>query len=184
MTHESNIPDFAALDLEPATVRDLRSDHAGEWGAVEIYRGIIATTRSDAVRRFASEHMQTEVQHRAFFDSWLPRRHHSRLLPVWRGAGWLLGAIAGISGEKAVYCTVAAVETFVERHYLAQVESLSSLPRARALRDQLAAFCADEVAHRNEACDHGGSARGLVGAAWFAMVGVGSAIGVSIARVV
>ena len=121
---EKSIAAFDHLPLNPADLADLQSDHAGEAGAVMIYKGVLATSRDPAIRHFAAEHLATEQQHLAFFDRWLPARHHSRLLPVWKAAGWALGALAGLFGSTAVYRTVEAVETFVEAHYQAQISRM------------------------------------------------------------
>ena len=40
-------------DNVPGLIGDLRSDHAGETGAVAIYLGILAVSRDPAVRQFA-----------------------------------------------------------------------------------------------------------------------------------
>ena len=45
---------------------ELRSDHAGEYGAVMIYRGILAVSRDDLVRDFAARHVATERDHYVF----------------------------------------------------------------------------------------------------------------------
>lgn len=39
------MPTFGSLPIDRALMRDLRSDHAGEVGAVQIYRGILAVSR-------------------------------------------------------------------------------------------------------------------------------------------
>jgi hypothetical protein len=38
----------------------LQTDHAGETGAVMIYRGILAVTRDQTLRAFAHHHFETE----------------------------------------------------------------------------------------------------------------------------
>ena len=176
------VPPFASLPIDPALARDLRSDHAGEWGAVEIYRGVLATARDEEARRFAREHLETESRHRDFFHRWLPRRLHSRLLPLWRAAGWLLGAIAGVFGARGVYRTVAAVETFVERHYQEQISALEGRAELHDLRALLQSYCADEVAHRDEAHEASAGQSGSLAGLWATTVGGISAVGVAVAR--
>lgn len=73
--------------LPSRLVADLRTDHAGETGAVMIDRGILATTRDAAVRSFAQAHLATEAAHLAAIEQLLAPRHRSRLLPLWRAAG-------------------------------------------------------------------------------------------------
>jgi ubiquinone biosynthesis monooxygenase Coq7 len=73
----------------PGLLGDLRSDHAGETGAVMIYLGILAGARSARIRDFARAHLMTERQHLAQFAALLPLTQRSVLLPLWRVAGWL-----------------------------------------------------------------------------------------------
>lgn len=73
-------------------LRELRSDHAGETGAVFIYRGIVAVAnlRGDAdLITFAQRHRETESEHLRLIEDWLPPKLRSRLLGPWRIAGWL-----------------------------------------------------------------------------------------------
>ena len=177
-----SINSFDTLPLTGGLIADLRSDHAGEAGAVEIYRGMLAVSRDEAVRRFARRHIRTELRHLQFFEYWLPKRHHSRLLPVWRGAGWLLGAVAAVFGRRAAFRTVTAVETFVERHYLAQIEIMDSIHGLESLADVLRDFCADEVDHRDDARARLDSADGTVARVWTGLIATTSALGVRIAR--
>lgn len=143
--------------LPSRLVSDLRTDHAGETGAVMIYRGIIATTRDAEVRSFAQGHLTTEAAHLAAIEQLLAPRHRSRLLPLWRGAGWLTGALPAWIGPRAVYATVEAVETFVDHHYTEQIDAIDRLDPARAqvslqaLRAQLHSFRTDEIDHRDDA---------------------------------
>ncbi len=151
-------PEASFTDQWPASlVADLRTDHAGETGAVMIYRGILATARDDAVRSFAQRHLVTEAAHLAAIELLLAPRHRSRLLPLWRAAGWLTGALPAWIGPRAVYATIEAVETFVDHHYTEQIDAIDRLDPARAqaplqaLQAQLHAFRADEIEHRDDA---------------------------------
>ena len=171
-----------------ATAADLRSDHAGEVGAVQIYRGILAVSRDAGVRAFATHHLATEQTHLSLIETLLPRAQHSRLLPAWRVAGWLTGALPALAGPRVVYATIAAVETFVDRHYAEQIERLDTArgtpaedPRDAALRADLERCRQDEVHHRDEALA-AGPAQGALVRLWTAMVGGGSAFAVSLAR--
>ena len=178
----SNVPDFADLPLDHHLVAELRSDHAGECGAVQIYAGILAISRNSEVRRFARQHLRTELRHRRFFEEWLPDAHKSRLIGVWNLAGWLLGATSALFGARAVFATIEAVETFVEAHYLAQIEHMRGIPALSDLADTLQAFCDDEVEHQQDAAARLHRPNGAVGRVWANVVGAGSAAGVSIAK--
>ncbi len=173
---------FESLPLTPALISDLQSDHAGEAGAVQIYRGMLAVSRDEAVRQFAMAHIRTEMRHLRFFERWLPKRHHSRLLPVWRAAGWLLGATSALFGRQAVFRTVGAVETFVEDHYLAQIHNMESTRGLEPLVAVLRDFCADEVHHRSDADARLTRTGGAIARFWAYLIATGSALGVRVAR--
>jgi ubiquinone biosynthesis monooxygenase Coq7 len=179
---QHNVPDYTDLPLTAEDIRDLRSDHAGEHGAVAIYRGMLAVSRDPALRRFSQEHIAKEQEHLAFFDIWLPDSGKSRLLPLWYAAGWCLGASSALFGGAAGYTTVEAVETFVEHHYNEQIQRMQHRPALAPLVSILREFCADEVHHKNDAAARGSAAPSLMGRAWSMVVGSTSAIGVFVAR--
>jgi ubiquinone biosynthesis monooxygenase Coq7 len=170
----------------PAQIQaELRTDHAGETGAVCIYRGVLAVSRNASLRDFARRHLATEQQHLAVIEAWLPSEHRSRLLPLWRISGWLTGALPALFGPRAVYATIAAVETFVDGHYQAQVDHLATLPvpgTLATLRADLEACRQDEVHHRDEANAHAGPAPGWALRRWCGLVGWDSAAAVAVCR--
>ena len=166
-------------DLSPALLRELRSDHAGELGAVWIYRGILAISRDAELRAFAQAHLASEQEHLDFFLEHLPIGWQTRLGPLWRCAGFVLGALPALFGPGAVYRTVAAVERFVDGHYAEQIELLAAHPQHRWLRVHLSRFRDDELHHRDDAAGR------LANAApgwWDRIVEGGSAAGAALAR--
>jgi 3-demethoxyubiquinol 3-hydroxylase len=175
----------AATAPWPAAVEaDLRSDHAGEVGAVAIYRGVLAVSRDPALRAFAAHHLRTERVHLEIVSAHCRDDCRSRLVPAWKVAGWLTGALPALFGPSVVYATIAAVETFVDRHYAEQIERLDAMPDATrwaALRADLERCRLDEVAHRDEA-RAAGPADGTLVRLWIAMVGRGSAAALAMAR--
>lgn len=181
----------AAGPLPAAVISDLRTDHAGESGAVMIYRGILAVTRDAGVRHFAQAHLATEAGYLALIEPLLAPRHRSRLLPLWRIAGWLTGALPAWVGPRAVYATIEAVETFVDQHHAEQIESIDrhdpgrDHPPLQALRDLLQTCRGDEIAHRDEAAALfvlSGKPPSLAMRAWVRSVGAGSRVAVKICR--
>jgi len=168
-------------DFDRRTIADLRTDHAGETGAVAIYAGVLAVSRDAAVRRFARDHLATERRHLALIGKLLPASKRSRLTPLWSVAGWITGAAPALFGARAVYATVAAVETFVDAHYEAQVRRLSTEKYA-ALSETLVACQADEVAHRDEAAELLGAPAGPLLRLWTRIVAAGSAAAVAASR--
>ncbi len=163
-------------------LRELRSDHAGETGAVEIYRGILAVSGDAELRSFAAAHLKTEQRHLTLIEEVLPRRHRSLLLPLWRVAGFLTGAFPALFGSRAVYATIESVETFVDRHYSQQIERLEDENRETELQELLERCRLDEVHHRDEAQQALVRPCGPAARAWCWMVGSGSAAAVALAR--
>lgn len=162
---------------------DLRTDHAGEVGAVCIYQGILQFARDPVLRAFAEHHLTTEQKHLYLIKVWLPQAQHSRLLPLWRLAGFLTGALPALFGSNAVYATIEAVETFVNHHYEDQIRALASQPALSGLRQTLLDCQADEVAHRDEATAARGPGQSdWLLRVWCAMVGSGSKTAVTLIR--
>lgn len=181
----------AAAPLPTALIADLRTDHAGESGAVMIYRGILAITRDPGLRHFAQSHLATEARHLAQIEPLLTWRQRSLLLPLWRVAGWLTGALPVLLGPRAVYATIEAVETFVDQHYAEQIESIDERDPGRTqaalqtLRALLHGCQSDEIAHRDEAAllfSRQGQPPSRALRLWIWLVGAGSRGAVKICR--
>ena len=173
---------FGAPRAPDDLVADLRSDHAGETGAVWIYHGLLALSRDEGVRAFARRHRATEQNHLDLIEAVLPWPQRSRLLPGWRVAGFMTGALPALFGPRAVYATIAAVETFVDQHYQHQIDRLHNRPEHTELLQLLLRCQADECEHRDEALAATGQPPGALLRAWCAVVGGGSAAAVGLAR--
>jgi ubiquinone biosynthesis monooxygenase Coq7 len=137
----------------------LRVDHAGELGAVHIYRGQLAVLerargRAPIAGRLA-EMQAHEAEHLAAFDRLLTDRQvrPTLLAPVWRAGAFALGAATALMGERAAHACTEAVETVIEQHYAGQVEELETAEPALAA--DLARFRDEELAHRDEAIAEG-----------------------------
>ncbi len=135
----------------------IRVDHAGEYGAVRIYEGQLAvlgarkSASADAIRHMAEQ----EQRHLKTFDALINERRvrPTALEPVWRVAGFALGAATALLGEKAAMACTAAVEDVIDEHYKSQVDRLGNNdPQLKATVED---FRADEIAHRDEALARG-----------------------------
>ena len=179
---------FDAPRIAPELAGDLRSDHAGETGAVWIYHGLLAVTRDAGVRDFARRHRATEQTHLDKINAVLPWPQRSWLLPCWRVAGFLTGALPALFGPQAVYATIAAVETFVNQHYQDQIDKLQDRPEHAELLALLLQCQLEECEHRDEAIRLGAEQPGGFSLwllrSWCALVGSGSATAVKLARLV
>jgi ubiquinone biosynthesis monooxygenase Coq7 len=137
----------------------LRVDHAGEYGAVQIYRGQRAIFdrapgRADVAARL-KEMEDGEATHLAAFDRLLAERRvrPTLLAPAWNAAGFALGLTTALMGEKAAMAATAAVEEVIEKHYAAQADEMRAAEPA--LAETVAAFRDDELAHKATAEAHG-----------------------------
>ncbi len=186
MTHAAKplaAPPLASLPPLPGwLVQELRSDHAGEMGAVMIYRGILAVTRDPALRDFAARHGATEQGHLDLLEELLPPTQRSKLLPIWKVAGFLTGFLPALFGPRAVHVTIDAVESFVDHHYQQQLDRLDAERIHPEIRALLAHCQAEEVHHRDEARDLHGGAAGALLRAWGWIVGAGSSAAVMAAK--
>jgi len=137
----------------------LRVDHAGELAAVQIYRGQRAVfDDAPGKARIAGQLADMEAGeavHLARFDRLLTERQvrPTALTPLWRLAGFALGAGTALLGEKAAHACTEAVETVIGEHYAGQVAELESLEPELAA--ELAKFRDEELAHRDLAVEEG-----------------------------
>lgn len=163
-------------------VRDLRSDHGGETGAVAIYRGILQVSCDPVVRQFADMHLAIERQHLALIESILPPGDRSRLVGLWRITGFVTGLVPALIGPDAVFATIDAAKTFVDRHYADQIGRLDRDGARPDIRTLLERCRRDGVRHRDEARGAQGKPAGRVTALWCRLVSAGSATTVALAR--
>lgn len=182
LTSHSDAP-AAKPARAPWLTASLRTDHAGEYGAVWLYKGILWVSRDPLVIQFAQQHLETETTHLERMAALLDEREVTALLPLWKVAGLLAGAIPAVFGRKAVFATVDAVETFVDQHYLSQIIELSKRPDADPTGEMIELLydCRhDELVHREEARKLNKSAPGPAIRAWRRMIEVGSHIAVGL----
>lgn len=178
-------PPFDDLELTPWLRKELRSDHAGESGAVWIYKGILKTSKDPVVLEFASHHLATEQRHLTFFEQWLPDGQKSRLIPIWRAAAFGLGALPALLGRRWVFVTIDAVEQFVVQHYQQQIDVLrTGCEGHNQLADVLAQFQAEEDLHRADAADRVAQKHSVLERVWQKIIDVGSRAAVALARLV
>eukprot|EP00939_MAST-03C_sp_MAST-3C-sp1_P001452 g1452.t1 len=154
---------------------EMRSNHAGETGAVCIYLGCKNAIRlrekilkrseyEDKLLEFAREHEESERTHLVLLnqildDRRLIRGDRSALLPMWRMAGYSLGFFSTLFNPRGMFLTTDAVESFVEEHYQSQIRRLENEIRdlggnceaRKSLKYLLECCCEDEVHHRDEA---------------------------------
>jgi ubiquinone biosynthesis monooxygenase Coq7 len=133
----------------------LRVDHAGELGAVHIYRGqravLARAPGRERIQKQLEEMEAHEAEHLARFDQLLTERgvRPTLLTPVWRAAGFALGAGTALLGERAAHACTEAVETVIGGHYADQVQEIEA--REPELAAELARFRDEELEHLDTA---------------------------------
>jgi len=137
----------------------LRVDHAGEYGAVAIYRGqraVFEALPHKAETAAMVEEMEAgEIEHLAAFDRLLAERkvRPSLLSPLWNIAGFGLGAATALMGEKSAMACTMAVEDVIEKHYGRQAEALDA--NEPALAATIRQFRDEELGHKAAAEEAG-----------------------------
>ncbi len=127
----------------------IRVDHAGEFGAAQIYAGQLAVLgrgpKGDMLR-----HMKEQEQHHldTFAGLIADRRvRPTAMLPFWRIAGFALGAVTAAMGPRAAMACTVAVEETIDEHYAQQVAALDETEAP--LRDVIEQFRLEELEHRD-----------------------------------
>lgn len=138
--------------------RIIRVDQAGEFGAKHIYNGQLAILGGTASEAPVRAMLEQELEHLDAFDRLLVERRvrPTALSPLWRIAGFALGAGTALMGEKAAMACTVAVEEVIEEHYLRQCDALGE--DEAELRGILEKFRADEAGHRETGLAHGAEA--------------------------
>ncbi len=143
-------------DRRPDPASMLRVNQAGEYGATRIYAGQLAVLGQDrpagrVIARMASQ----ERRHLERFDALMAERgvRPTALQPLWKVAGFALGAATALMSEKAAMACTDAVETEIDRHYARQLAELGDMDPELAA--DIAEFRAEELEHLQTAKDHG-----------------------------
>ena len=168
-----NIPNFL--------IPHFRTNHAGETGAVFIYKGILLLSKDQDILDFSSEHLKTEQGHLNQIEKILPKDKHSKLLFLWKILGFLTGFIPVILGKKFVYATIFAVESFVEQHYQEQIDLVSNDKSLKNLQEFINKLMHDEIDHKEQALQKIGKMN-FFHNIWGLVVKLGSIIAVKVSK--
>ncbi|QBB71316.1 demethoxyubiquinone hydroxylase family protein [Pseudolysobacter antarcticus] len=154
----------------------LRVNHAGERGAICIYKAQIFVSRllyPSCVLPLTNMLAHEQAHFRAF-DEILAERslRHCHALMAWAIGGWLLGFFTALLGQRAIWVCTAAVESRVNAHLEHQVEFLGE-------RDEQVLFAvqsirSDEASHEAHARAQGGTPTGLYALLWRGIYGATS----------
>lgn len=153
MTHSLEPALPSPLATPSLATRYLRVDHAGEFGAIQIYRAQILIGRWLGRSHVAllEDFLAHERRHLATFGEVLAKRsiRRCRSFLLCGVGGYALGLITALLGQRAVMACTRAVETVVNRHLQEQLAHLADCdPQAHAA---VASIVRDELEHRDVA---------------------------------
>ncbi len=147
-------------DLDPADRRHvaglMRVNHTGEVCAQALYQGQALTANLPGVRDKMEQAAREEIDHLVWCEERLQQlgSHTSALNPVFYSLSFLLGAMAGMAGDRWSLGFVAATEERVCQHLQ---DHLAQLPeddeKTRLILEQM---LSDERQHGHQALDAGG----------------------------
>lgn len=153
LTAENRLPGDPTR--EEIIARIIRVDQAGEYGAKRIYDGQLAVLGHTAVGPRIQMMADQEQAHLDSFDKLINERRvrPTLLSPFWHLGGFALGAASALLGPAAAMACTEAVEEVIDEHYARQYEILGD--DEAPLRETIAQFRDDEIAHRDEARESG-----------------------------
>lgn len=142
--------------------RVMKVDHAGEHGAICIYRAQrwFARWTAPALLIEIDAFLEHERGHRALFAAELGRRgrRRCRSYHLCGIGGFVLGALTGLAGPGAIAATTVAIERVVLRHMHEQIGALDGQDAAAVAI--LRAIVVEEQAHHDLSAHRLGEARG------------------------
>jgi ubiquinone biosynthesis monooxygenase Coq7 len=136
----------------------MRVNHAGEVCAQALYQGQALTARDSAAKAALERAAREETEHLA----WTERRieelggRKSLLNPAWYAGSFVIGALAGLAGDRWSLGFLAETERQVVAHLDGHLRRLPEEDRrSRAIVD---AMREDEARHATSATGHGAAA--------------------------
>ena len=153
-----NIPEHELSDAEHELAgRLMRINHTGEVAAQGLYSGQALTAKLPEVRDKMERAAQEENDHLAWCEKRIHElgAHKSLLNPLWYAGSMVIGALAGIAGDKWSLGFVAETEHQVVHHldeHLAQLSERDA--KSRAILEQMKQ---DEGRHATVALHAGGA---------------------------
>ena len=127
----------------------IRVDHAGEYGAQQIYSGQIKFTKDTKFKSLLEHLADEEKEHFEYFEKLMIKKRvrPSLLQPVWRFGGFSLGAITAVLGRDFVMACTEAVESVIVDHYRDQLKELDK-SKETELKKKISKFLSDEDEHK------------------------------------
>lgn len=135
--------------------RIVKVNHAGEYGAIRIYRAQLWLARRwyPDIVPFLEETLGHEVTHCSLFLEAMPRRdaRPCRVMSLWGNGGYVLGILTALLGRQGVWVCTEAVEATVHRHLDEQLLFLRR--RDPELHTLIRSIQAEELSHLEHASE-------------------------------
>jgi ubiquinone biosynthesis monooxygenase Coq7 len=135
--------------------RMLRVNLAGEYGAKRIYEGQLSVLKNTSSGSLLEHMRDQELAHLTAFEELVieNRVRPTVLQPLWHVAGYTLGKVTALMGEKAAMACTEAVEEVIDQHYEKQLKALGK--EDRELSHLITKCQQEELEHKNLAIEHG-----------------------------
>lgn len=135
----------------------MRVNHAGEVCAQALYQGQAATAKLTTIKKQMEDAAAEEVDHLAWCEQRLTELNSkpSVLNPLWYSGSFLIGAFAGLAGDRWSLGFVAETERQVAKHLQ---NHLNNLPKQDTKTHAiLTKMHEDEAQHAHTALNAGGA---------------------------
>ena len=135
--------------------RILRVDHAGEQGAICVYRAqwLVAGLTAPSMRVRLADYLVHEKRHRSMFGAALMQRGLKRAgsYVICSAGGYALGAVTALLGRGSIAATTIALESVVVRHLKQQRADLAA--EDPAVAELIASIVEDEAMQHDRSLD-------------------------------
>ena len=135
----------------------MRVNHSGEMCAQALYEGQALTARDGSVQQALQKAATEETEHLAWTEQRIEELggRKSLLNPLWYGGSFVLGALAGLLGDKWNLGFLAETEHQVEQHLEQHLQRLPQRDlKSHAILEQMKS---DEARHATTAISYGAS---------------------------
>ncbi len=136
--------------------RILKVNHAGEYGAIRIYRAQLwfAQRFYPDLIPFLQEMLGHEIQHCSTFQHAMTERsaRPCRIMSLWGQGGFILGACTAMMGRHGIWICTEAVESTVHSHLQDQLHYLRE--RDPDLHNIISKIQREELRHLTRAQHH------------------------------
>lgn len=132
----------------------IRVNHAGEYGAVQIYKSQLNTLKDQKQKNIIQHMLEQEQKHLEFFEQQIKDNNirPTIMLPIWKILGSILGKAPS---NKIAMMVTESIETMINQHYKEQINYLNTQPEYKELQKTIEKFRQEEMEHHDIAVQNG-----------------------------